>query len=379
MLIHDLVAAMESIAPVHLAEEWDNVGLLVGDAARPLAGPVLLTVDLTHAVLDEAIGMKAGAIIAYHPPIFRPLKKLSAGSVVLGVAEAGIAVYSPHTALDAAPGGVTDWLINQAVMEPGAPATGFARQALTSASAIDPDQSHKVVVFVPRDSVEKVRAALTAAGAGVIGNYELCSFTSEGKGSFRGNESSNPAIGTRGELESVDEVRLEMVCPEHAIPAAVAALRASHPYEEPAFDLYKLSPKPRIGCGAGRLVTLDRPMTAEQIACRLKSSLGSTVMLASPTSSPKPQPGLTRIAAVPGSGGSMLDAATAAGVECFITGEMKHHEVLSATDRGCSVILAGHTETERGYLPTLAARLNTINPAFRAAVSTSDRPPLRPV
>ncbi len=395
---------MHAIAPVALAEEWDNVGLLAGDASRPLAGPVLLTIDLTHAVLDEAIAMKVGAIISYHPPIFSPIRSIRAdtpaGARLLRLIEHRIALYSPHTALDAAPGGLTDWLIAQATE----PVDAAACSALAAARALDPRQTHKVVVFVPRDAAERMREAMASAGAGVIGGYEQCSYALEGVGTFLAGEGTNPAVGRRGRLETVNEVRLEMVCGEGALPAVVAALRAVHPYEEPAFDIYSLTPKPRAGIGPGRIATLAMPTDVEEIARRLKARLPSRCVsvaahegrslpktrgtqgesrsqkdAASSPSTPSASSVVHRLAAVPGSGAALLDAAIAAGAQCFVTGEMKHHEVLSALDRGCAIVLAGHTETERGYLPTLAARLNTINGGFAAVVSKADAPPLRPV
>jgi hypothetical protein len=223
---------------------------------------------------------------------------------------------------------------------------------------------------------------MAAAGAGVIGHYELCSFGVEGRGTFRGDAASNPAVGERGRLESVEEVRLEMVCGAGVLAAVVEALRGGHPYEEPAFDVYALVPKPRRGSGSGRIVTLSDPTTIEAIAGRLKARLGVAGVCVATPSAPLLARGaclVTRVAAVPGSGAGLLDAAIDAGAECFVTGEMKHHEVLGALDRRCAVILAGHTETERGFLPVLATRLNGINKEFDARVSRADAPPLKMV
>lgn len=383
---------MLTIAPLQLAEEWDNVGLLVGDALRPLSGPVLLTIDLDTAVAEEAIAMNAGAIVAYHPPIFRPFKRLTAesghGALLLRLIERGLAIYSPHTALDAVPGGVTDWLIAQACStEPDAQerdgsVLGAKPLACASGSAGDGNETHKVVTFVPREAVERVRGAMASAGAGVIGHYDVCSFGVEGRGTFRGDASSNPAVGERGRMESVEEVRLEMVCGGGVLAAVVGALRGAHPYEEPAFDVYALVPKPRRGSGSGRIVTLGSAESVEAIAERLKSRLGVAGVFVALPSAPLLARGarmVTRVAAVPGSGAGLLDAAIDAGAECFVTGEMKHHEVLGAVERGCAVILAGHTETERGFLAVLAMRLNGINKDFGARVSLADAAPLRMV
>lgn len=380
MRVADLIAAMESIAPPVLAEEWDNVGLLLGDSNATLAGTVLLTIDLTPQVVAEAIGSCAGAIIAYHPPIFRPFRRLTAdaphGRALLDALQAAIAIYSPHTALDACAGGVADWLIDQAATPDAHPGAGTGRAALSPHARVESTQAVKVVTFVPiepADTIERVRAALAYAGAGRIGAYDQCSFTTPGRGSFFGAASTNPKVGERGRLEFVAEHRIEMVCSHAALPAVIAALRATHPYEEPALDVYPLAPKPRADLGPGRVLTLDKPATPKELAARLKKALAlPAVQLASAA----PDSPISRIAVCPGSGESLLDAAARAGAQLFITGQMKHHETLGALERGCSVILAGHTETERGYLPTLAAKLNAINPVFRAVASREDRSPL---
>ena len=371
--VADLVRAMETIAPPHLAESWDNVGLLVGDAARPLAGRVLLTIDLTDAVVDEAIAAKAGAIIAYHPPIFSGLKRISGASAgggrLLRLIESRIAVYSPHTALDAVSGGVTDWLLGLVTGETAHAA--LAPRALTRAG-----NDYKVAVFVPAgEPANTVRLAMSGAGAGNIGEYSQCAFAAPGEGTFFGSQASNPEVGQKGRLERAPEVRLEMVCPAQALAAVIAAMKDVHPYEEPAFDIFKLETAPDGGCGPGRIATLAKPARPSELAATLKAALGvSPVLLASAGNEP-----VTTVAAVPGSGGSLLDAAISAGCGVFITGEMKHHEVLAALDKRCSVILAGHTETERGYLPILAEQLGGALKGIEVRVSRSDRPALEAV
>lgn len=370
MRIADLVAAMEAVAPLHLAEEWDNVGLLVGDLERRLVGPTLLTIDLSAVVLDEAIEMNAGAIVSYHPPIFAPLKKLTSesasGAILLRAVEHRIAVYSPHTALDAVSGGVTDWLLDQV-----GPSAG--REALRASSGLGSGALCKVVVFVPESALSAVREAMGSAGAGVIGHYRSCSFFSKGTGSFMGDERTNPALGHRGRLEFVEEARLEMVCARAKVHAAVASMRAAHPYEEPAFDVYELVAPAAAGCGAGRIADLAVPVSLDEIADRLRRGLGS----ASLGVARAPGKGMARRAAcVPGSGGSLLGDAVARGADLFITGEMKHHEVLAALEAGCSVILGGHTQTERGYLPVLAERLASIDRGFTPTVSAKDAAPI---
>lgn len=370
MKIAALIKAMEQIAPTHFAEDWDNVGLITGDPDRTLSGPTLLTIDLTGEVVDEAIEMGAGAIVAYHPPIFAGLKTVTPasprGSVLLRCIESGIAIYSPHTALDAAPGGVADWLLDQV-------GETTERRAISPFSSLDPNQTHKLVTFVPASAVESVREALACAGAGRIGEYSQCSWTTAGQGTFFGSNATNPAVGESGKLERIDEQRLEMVCPKAKLGAILQALKSVHPYDEPAFDVHELASQPDVNVGPGRVGTLTKAVAPEQIASHLKQRLKlDVVQCALANNAP-----VTRIAVCPGSGESLLVAAAALGTQLFVTGEMKHHEVLSAVERGMSIILAGHTETERGYLPTLAQRLSEIDPAFRAAVSQADRSPLR--
>lgn len=377
MKVGDLTAALESIAPLSLAEPWDNVGLLAGDPDRDLTGPVLLTIDLTPSVLAEALSMEASAIVAYHPPLFSPVKRItpdtSRGRTILRCLEAGIAIHSPHTALDAVDGGVTDWLADGL-------GTSGDRRALVPATIKHAGMTHKFVTFAPRDAVDRLRMALGSAGAGRIGEYDLCSFETEGEGTFQGNERSNPAVGQRGRLERVPEVRLEMVCAGRAVPLLVETLRAFHPYEEPAYDVYELAGRPDRRVGAGRRITLDQPRTAQDIAASIRDYLGvASVRLAEAPASAGVHEKISRVGVCPGSGAELADAAIAEGCQLFITGEMKHHDLLSTLSRGCSVVLAGHTNTERGYLPRLERALNEKLPGLDARVSKADRLVWRPI
>jgi hypothetical protein len=244
------------------------------------------------------------------------------------------------------------------------------RRALMPAALTDPSATHTVVTFVPAEDAERVRDGLISVGAGRIGAYSSCSFTIPGIGSFLGDETTSPAVGRAGALETVPEVRLEMVCPESALPLAIETLRALHPYEEPPFDVYPLAPKPRRTLGAGRRIHFDQPMTPAQIAANLKANLGvDAVKLASAGDDP-----VTIVGVCPGSGGSLLDSAIADGCRLFVTGEVSHHEALAATARGCSVLLAGHTNTEGGYLHRYADHIKTKLRGLDVMVSAVDSP-----
>lgn len=371
--VQSLLDALEAIAPMALAEEWDNVGLIAGDARDELRGPVLLSIDLTAPLMDEARSAGAGAIVAYHPPIFTPIKRLTAAdarqALLLTALRQGVSVVSPHTSLDAAPGAMSDWLAD-CVLEAGHPRAAD-RRALVPKALPTPSAECKIVTFVPVAEADRVRGALASAGAGRIGNYQACSFISTGTGTFLGGPGSSPAVGQAGHLESVAEVRLEMVIGRRSVPLAVELLRRLHPYEQPAIDVYPLEPLAERATGAGRRLTLDRPVTIGEIAQRVKENLRvSHVQIAPAFDHARP---IVRVGVCPGAGAGLVDAAVREGCELFLTGEMKHHEVLAANARGLGVMLAGHSNTERGYLPMLAQRLMELVPGLDARHASSDR------
>ena len=368
MLTADLLRALDHVAPRSLAAEWDNVGLVLGSGAQPCSR-ALVAIDLTDAVLDEAIRLKSQAIVLYHPPIFAPVRQLNDGSprgtLLLRAARAGIALLSPHTALDAADGGVNDFLCSVVGEGQSTP--------LEPAAARPSGQSHRVTVHVPIDQVDAVRAAMVRAGAGTIGEYTHCSFEVVGSGTFMPGDHARPRVGSRGSLERVTECRLEMVCSAANLAAVVAAIRASHPYEEPAFTIEVLSPVPMPRAGQGRLMRLRAPMTARSIARALADGLRlKHIELVGDPSQRHAVIGLCA-----GSGGELIAGARRQGATLFITGELKHHDRLDAAAHGTSVLLCGHTETERPYLRVLARRLQRLLPGLKVAVSKADRPPAR--
>ena len=373
MIVQDLIDAMEHLAPLKHAEDWDKVGLQLGVPDRSITGSILLTIDLTERVLAEALELNAGAVVAYHPPIWNPLDALTSSThtqrIIRGAAEAGIAIYSPHTALDATVGGVTDWLCegistqaNQ--LTPGTipgstPKTiqGDCR-ALSPSTGGDTNREVKVITFVPSDQVDGLRNAMGTAGAGGMGNYRLCSFNTPGEGTFLAQEGSNPAVGQIGSLERIAETRIEMVCSKHALALVIETLKQFHPYETPAYDIVELLPEPIRNIGAGRRLVLDQPATVHQLADRLRNHLDrSRIRYALAVDESY---SFQTVGVVPGSGGSMAGLAKSEGCELFITGEMTHHEILAASQSGLSILLAGHTNTERGYLKRLQQNLTDL-------------------
>ena len=376
----EVLSLLEQLAPLRLAEEWDNVGLLSEPSAavhRPIER-VFVCIDLSESVLDEALARNADFLLVYHPPIFRGLKRLRASvaeeRVLLRTIEAGLAVYSPHTALDAARGGVNDWL---------ARAFGAGRSSpLVAAGAAAPD--FKLVVFVPRSHVSELRQALSRElGAGKIGNYSECSYELEGQGSFFGSDASSPRIGERGQLEFVSEVRLEMRCPSAALKDLARVIAAHHPYEEPAWDVYPLLAPPGATTGsategAGRLLELDTPLSVMDAVARLKAQLGVTTLRVAISGLHAAGAPITRVAVCAGAGGGLFEKSPAA--DLFVTGEMRHHDVLAKLRRGASVLLSEHTHTERGFLPIFARQLEAAAQArgqLEVLVSQVDADPLR--
>ncbi len=368
--IGDLVKALARVAPPALAAAWDNVGLLIGDAQSP-CDRVLLTIDLTDAVAAEACELRVQAIIAYHPPIFHPIKRLVAhepsSATIYRVARAGIAVLSPHTALDAVSGGINDW-IAQGIGD-------GACRPLEYCAARAAREAFKIVSFAPAEVVDRIRGAMSIAGAGRIGEYSQCSQSFKVEGTFFGGATTHPRVGGRGKLERVSEARIEMVCSAKALPAALAALRAAHPYETPAIEVHELVAQPSAHEGQGRLVRLSQPATTSEIARRLRKHLGARRLeCAAPSNSATTQHETIGLCA--GSGMSLFDAAAEAGATLFFTGEAKHHDQLAVVARGCTLLLSGHTVSERGYLPRLAQRIAPLVPGISFTLSQRDAHPL---
>ena len=358
MQVRDLVRAMEAIAPTALAEPWDNVGLLVGDADAALTR-VMLAVDGTPPVLAEARAASCEALVAYHPVLFEARKRFTAGSVAFDAARAGVAVYCPHTALDAAPGGTNDVL---------ADVVGLSQRA--PLRTVEPrDAEYKLVTFVPEEHVEVVSRALFDAGAGHIGNYSSCSFRAAGTGTFFGESGASPVVGEAGRLEEAAELRLETVVPIGKAAEVVRALRGAHPYEEPAFDLVKLATV--SGHGMGRVGAVG-PERAGAVVERVKRALGvERVLAAGPLDRD-----VARAAVCAGAGGALLDAAIAARADLFVTGELRHHDVLRAMQAGMTIVCVLHSASERAALAPLAESLAERLPGVNVVRSAADREPL---
>lgn len=366
MKLSQAIDVLETIAPTRYAEAWDNVGLLVGDRQQDMTRAILC-IDYTPAVAAEAAADKCDLVIAYHPPIFDALKRIVASerNVIFDAIRRGVAIYSPHTALDVANGGTNDMLADAIGITPDQQGRGPLR-------LIEPKANqYKLVTFVPEKDVDRVALALFNAGAGRIGNYTQCSFRSPGTGTFFGEEgTTNPTLGQSGRLERAEEIRIETIMPIARLAEVLAALRSSHPYEEPAFDLVQLAAPPEK-LGQGRLGKLSAPTPRQQVIDRVKRELGlNHLLVAGPTSGD-----VTTAACCAGSCGDFVNDALKAKADLYLTGEMRHHDALAAANSGMTVVCTLHSNSERAVLKRLAKRIRDMIPGLHVAISTADRDP----
>lgn len=355
---------LKKIAPLNIAEDWDNVGLILGDDQVPVTR-ILTCLTLTSDVAQEAVDTGAQMIVTHHPVMFKAIKQITSataeGRTLLNLLGHSIAVYSPHTAWDNAPTGINHQL-----------ATLLQLKEQASLRARTVADEAKVVTFVPEPQLESVREALWKAGAGVIGDYRNCSFALRGTGTFYGMETTNPAVGQSGRLEEVDEIRLEVICPLKSLDQALGAIRKSHPYEEPVVDVFTVK-KHSDNSGAGRVGDLPTPMTLGELNAEVARLLRqpSVQFVGDTTSS------VTRVGIACGAAAEFLRDAHRAGCQAFLTGEARFHSCLEARDLGLGMILPGHFATERFSMEKLAERLGTQYPEIVALASQRERDPLQ--
>jgi len=373
MKIKDIAAAIEEIVPLKLAQDWDNVGLLIGDPQKNVKN-ILLTIDIIKGVLAEAKKLKTDLIVSYHPVILAGLKRITTDEqsrIVYDLIRSGIAVFSIHTALDAVVGGVNDGLAEIIGIQDAKPIGDYVDNP-------DGDNAqhglgyYKLVVFVPVEAVKNVSNAVFAAGAGVIGNYSHCGFGAEGVGSFLPLKGAKPAIGKKGRIEAVPEARFETIVPSQKLGACIAAMKKAHPYEEPAFDVFKLY-NTRDKFGLGRIGRLVKPMRIEQIIKRVKKYTGAKAM-----GVVGDEKRLVKAAAVcAGYCGKLIDSVIAAKVDLFLTGELKHHQALAVQEADMTCICLSHSISERFILKKIAKQLQKRVKKVTIKISKKDADPFR--
>ena len=314
--VSDVMTVLDRAYPPALAESWDSVGLVCGDPADTVA-KVLVAVDVTDAVVEQAVEWGADVLVAHHPLLLRGVDTVGAhtakGAVVHRLVKAGCALFTAHTNADSASPGVSDALAAALAVTVEAPVEPIPERPLD-----------KWVVMVPQPDSDRVAAALFDAGAGRIGDYSECSWRSEGTGRFRPGAGANPAIGSIGELESVDETRVEVVAHRRLRAEILAALQGTHPYEEPAFDVFELASLPSK-TGLGRVGTLAEPETLQQFTERVRAALPETVW--GVRAAGDPDRVVQRVAVSGGAGDSFLDTVTRLGVDVYVTADLRHHPV----------------------------------------------------
>jgi dinuclear metal center YbgI/SA1388 family protein len=339
-----IIEVLESFAPPAYQESYDNSGLQVGDAHTEISG-ALLTLDITDAVLDEAIARNCNLIIAHHPVIFSGLKRLTSANHVQRIVQKAIKndllIYAAHTNMDNARAGVNKIIADRLGLEDTA-----ILQMMTSTL-------RKLYTFAPRADADKVRDALFAAGAGDIGKYRECSFNTPGTGTFRPDADANPKIGEAGgPREWVDEVKIEVLVQRHKEVAVLKALFEHHPYEEVAYEFIHLH-NANQELGAGLVGTLPEAMEPKAFFALLKEKMNVTCI----RHTALPDKPIQKVALCGGAGSFLLSDALKAGADIFITADYKYHQFFDAEGR---IIIAdiGHWESEQ-FTPQLFQRLLT--------------------
>ncbi len=360
--VRDVVSFLNEVAPFSLQESYDNSGLLVGDPNDAVSG-ILISLDMTEAVVLEAISKGCNVVVSHHPVVFRPLKSLTGKShverTVMTAIRKQVNLLAVHTNLDNTISGV-----NAVIAE---------KIGLTGTRILQPMKGSllKLVTFVPEGREGQVLDAIHGAGAGSIGNYSHCSFRTTGTGSFRPEGIANPVIGSRGEQEEVAEVRLEVILPMHAEQQVLAALRRAHPYEEVA---YYLSPLSNLyqDTGAGMIGNLPKPMDEQEFLNLLKFKF----LTGSIRYSPLPGRMIRSVALCGGSGSFLLPLALAAGADAFVSADFKYHEFFDADGR---IMIAdiGHYESEQFTTGLLSRHLSKKFTTFATIFSDIITNPIR--
>ena len=330
--IKNVTDHLESLAPRSYQEDYDNSGLLTGGPKMLVKG-ALVTLDCTEAVVEEAIQNNCNLIVAHHPIIFRGLKKITGQNYVertiIKAIKNDIAIYAIHTNLDNVHTGV-----NKKIAE---------KIGLKNLSILKPrkDTLSKLVTFIPKDNAGEVINALHKAGAGNIGDYKNCSFQIAGEGTFMPTEKATPHIGQTNQLERVDEIRAEVIFPEHITNTVLQALRESHPYEEVAYYLTRLENENQE-VGSGMIGELEKPIEPFEFLNGLKKQMNVKVI----RHTQPPNKEIRRVAVCGGAGSFLLQTALAQGADAFVSADFKYHEFFDADGK---ILIAdiGHYESEQ--------------------------------
>jgi len=357
MKLQDLTAFLDSAIPLSFQESYDNSGLQVGLPDKEI-NSALICLDVTDEVLDEAGYAGCNIIISHHPLIFHGIKRLSGRTIterlLLKAIKQDVAIYSAHTNLDVAGSGVSRKMAE--------------KLKLQNVKTLSPlkGRLNKLITYVPEDHLDKVREAIFNAGAGIIGNYDYCSFTTSGTGSFRGGEGTNPFVGEKGKMHFEKEARLETVLFSHLKDKVIKALLEAHPYEEVAYDIYPLD-NDNIDIGMGCTGDLPEPV-AEKDFLKVAGTIFSARGIRYSKLTGKK---ITKVALCGGAGGALISDALASGADAYITADVRYHSFFEGGNK-MIIIDIGHYESEKfsseilydliiKKFPTFALRFSEVN------------------
>ena len=362
MIIQEVINHLEALAPLAYAENFDNVGLLVGNKNNKVTG-ILVTLDTLETVVEEAIDCKCNLIVSFHPIIFKGIKSLTEKNyvecTVIKAIKNDIAIYAIHTALDNALQGVNDKICDQLGL--------VNKQILIPQSGT----IKKLTTYIPKNNENEVREALFTAGAGAIGNYDHCSFNIDGVGTFNGNENSNPTVGIKGETQYENETKLTVIFKKHLEAQILRALFKSHPYEEIAYEVIPLENKNQ-DIGIGMIGELEKEMDETSFLRYLKNTMKTPCIRHSSFLNKK----IKKIAVLGGSGSFAINAAKGAGADAFVTADLKYHDFFTAEN---NILLAdiGHYESEQYTKNLLVEYLTKKIPNFAIILSKTNTNPVK--
>lgn len=362
MLIKDLVNHLEEIAPLKYAEDFDNVGLLIGDKNTKITN-VLVTLDTLEDVIDEAIAKNCNFILSFHPIIFKGLKSLTGKNyverTVLKAIQNNIAIYAIHTALDNDKNGVNAMLCDQL--------------NLTNQRILIPQKQtiKKLTTYAPESEVEDIKNALFKVGAGQIGNYSNCSFTTKGIGSFKPNQEANPTIGQKGENYIEAETQINVTFQKHLESTILQTLFKTHSYEEIAFEVTTLE-NTNQNIGMGMIAELENPKTEIEFLHYLKEKMDISAIRHSKLTNKR----IKKVAVLGGSGSFAINAAKAAGADAFVTSDLKYHDFFQA-ENNILLVDIGHYESEQYTKIGLVAILTKKIPNFAFILSNTNTNPVK--
>jgi dinuclear metal center YbgI/SA1388 family protein len=356
MKLKTFIKKLEGKYPLNLAYDWDNVGLIVGDYDSEIK-KIMVVLEANESVVDEAIEKNIDLIITHHPFIFSKMNKVNTsdlkGRLIHKLIKNGISIYSMHTNFDIAFDGLNDYFVDMLELKN----VGILDKIKT-------ETLYKLAVYVPKTHIDNVRIALGNSGAGHLGNYKECSFSTEGEGRFKPCEGANPYIGKEGALESVHEIKVETIVPQKILGGVISSMIKAHPYEEVAYDLYKLENKGE-SVGLGRYGRMQESMTFKELGMILKDRLNINHLRVVGNLNDT----VSKIAVVTGSGADMVKKAYKSGCDVLITGDMKYHDAQDTLDMGMKVIDCGHFDTEKVFADIM---FDYINENFDIDIIKSD-------